>query len=488
MANNRKQIKLFIGGMTCVQCENRIQRRLRGTKGVITASVSYRSGTADIVYDGQKLTQEDIIRVIESLDYTVQSQKGTKNFRRSAGILLLIGCLFGLMERFGILNLLVPSQLAESGMGYGMLFLVGILTSVHCLAMCGGINLSQSLPREKETGNRFRPAMAYNLGRILSYTVIGAALGLVGFLLGGGEFGVSPVLQGSLKLIAGGCMVIMGINLLGLFPGLRTLTIRLPRFVTRTLGTKAAKTTNPFLIGLLNGFMPCGPLQSMQIVALASGSPLTGGLSMLAFGLGTLPLMLGFGSLVAALGKRFFRAVNAVGAVLVTVLGLAMLSQGASLTGVISSSLLFGILGLLFALAMIGSFPFSSKAKAITGTTVALAAALCLFLGNPFSSEEIGVVQDSTIQVIQSTLSSGRYPNITVQAGQPVQWIIDAPKSSINGCNYRMYVPEYGIMHTFQEGENILEFTPTETGTYAYSCWMGMIRGSITVTDAQGDA
>ena len=69
-----------------------------------------------------------------------------------------------------------------------------------------------------------------------------------------------------------------------------------------------------------------------------------------------------------------------------------------------------------------------------------------------------------------------------------MQWIIDAPQSSINGCNYRMYVPEYGITHTFQEGENILEFTPTETGTFGYSCWMGMIRGTITVTDAQGDA
>lgn len=263
MATNRKQLKLSIGGMTCVQCENRIQRGLSGTKGVIKASVSYRAGTAEIVYDSQILTREDIVRVIESLDYTVEPQKGAKDFGRSVGFLLLIGGLFGIMEYFGILNLLVPSQLAESGMGYGMLFFVGILTSVHCLAMCGGINLSQSLPRDKQAGTGFRRTLAYNLGRVLSYTVIGAVLGLVGFLLGGGEFGVSPALQGSLKLIAGGYMVIMGINLLGLFPGLRNLTIRLPRFAARALGQKAAKQTSPFLIGLLNGFMPCGPLQSM---------------------------------------------------------------------------------------------------------------------------------------------------------------------------------------------------------------------------------
>ena len=87
MSTNRKQIKLSINGMTCIQCENRIQRRLCGTTGVITASVSYRTATADIVYDGRKISQEDIIRVIESLDYTVQSQKSAKDFWKRAGIL-----------------------------------------------------------------------------------------------------------------------------------------------------------------------------------------------------------------------------------------------------------------------------------------------------------------------------------------------------------------------------------------------------------------
>lgn len=72
---------------------------------------------------------------------------------------------------------------------------------------------------------------------------------------------------------------------------------------------------------------------------------------------------------------------------------------------------------------------------------------------------------------------------IAIQAGKPVKWIIDAPKSGINGCNYRMFLPEYGITHTFQEGENVIEFTPSDTGTFPYTCWMGMIRGSIRVTD-----
>lgn len=89
----------------------------------------------------------------------------------------------------------------------------------------------------------------------------------------------------------------------------------------------------------VNGMMPCGPLQSMQIVALASANPFAGALSMLAFSLGTVPLMLGLGSFVAMLGKRLSAKVMETGAVLVVVLGLAMLSQGGNLSGLFYSGM-----------------------------------------------------------------------------------------------------------------------------------------------------
>jgi plastocyanin domain-containing protein len=93
---------------------------------------------------------------------------------------------------------------------------------------------------------------------------------------------------------------------------------------------------------------------------------------------------------------------------------------------------------------------------------------------------------ENGVQIVNSTLSGGRYPAITVQAGIPVRWIIDAPQGSINGCNNRMIIREYGIEHRFRTGENIVEFTPARTGKFPYSCWMGMIRSSITVTAEGG--
>ena len=86
--------------------------------------------------------------------------------------------------------------------------------------------------------------------------------------------------------------------------------------------------------------------------------------------------------------------------------------------------------------------------------------------------------------MINSTLESARYPDITVKVGTLVQWTINAPPGSINGCNNRMYIPAYNIEHSFTQGDNLIEFTPTETGIFPYSCWMGMIRANITVVEA----
>lgn len=320
--------------MTCVHCQNTIEQKLRGTDGIGKVSVSYTKGTADITYDAEKLSLRDIKRILAKLGYEVlpDGKKPAPELGRVAGTLAVIVGLFLILQQFGILNYLVPSQLADSSMGYGMLFVIGLTTSVHCIAMCGGINLSQALPRNSEisgsAGAAFLPSVLYNLGRVISYTVVGFLLGGIGFLIGGGKVGLSPLFQGVLKLVAGAFMVIMGVNMLGLFPWLRGLTPRIPTFLVKKLGATRAKAAGPLAVGLLGGLMPCGPLQSMQIVALASGSPFAGALSMFLFSLGTVPLILGLGSLVAALGKKFSKAVNHAGAILVAVLGLAMLSQG----------------------------------------------------------------------------------------------------------------------------------------------------------------
>lgn len=490
-------IKHFhIGGMTCVNCQKRIENKLKTLRGVKKVSVDYKTGTAQVEYDERKTSFAPIEQAVEKLGYEILAgnRSGKKQVVRAACLLLVMIALYVVLQQFGVLNLLVPSQLADSSMGYGMLFVVGLLTSVHCIAMCGGINLSQCLPGSEPAENdrkgaAYLPAIFYNLGRVISYTVIGFLLGLIGWLIGGGsQIGVPTLLQGILKLLAGVLMVLMGVNMLGIFPWLRRSNIQLPGFITKRLGKKKAKATRPFVIGLLNGLMPCGPLQSIQILALASANPFTGALSMLLFSLGTVPLMLGLGSAVSALGKRFSSAIVSIGAVLLTVLGFAMIAQGGSLSGLISAeTVLLLIIGLSI-IGMAATLPFSKRAYRVASILISfvLVVILCVgwrTIGQKQPAADMGEQLSSGVQTVSSTLQPGQYPTITVQVGVPVRWTIQASKSSINGCNYKMILQEYGIEHTFKEGENVIEFTPDKTGTFSYSCWMGMIRGKIIVAE-----
>ena len=496
-----KKIRLQITGMTCVNCQNKIEKKLTSTKGVIRVKVSYNKASAEIEFDEKKTSPEALTRVIQGLGYGVDQKKaGGPDLDKTMVTLAVIIWLYAFLQHTGILNLLAPSQLADTKMGYGMLLVIGLITSVHCIAMCGGINLSQCLPQKsqeaaQDTGKlaAFRPALAYNMGRVVSYTAVGFVLGLVGFLIGGGsEVGLSTFLQGILKILAGVFMVVMGINMLGLFPWLRKFTIRMPKFLAKKVGERKAHATRPFIVGILNGFMPCGPLQSMWIVALASGNPFSGALSMFLFSLGTVPLMLGLGSIVAALGKKFTDKVMSIGAVLVVVLGLAMISQGGSLNGMLPSGLLMTLIIAFSIAGILLSIPARKKVVKWILRIVAILVVIgsCALwhchsmMTRDTSTGEANSAQVSDgVQVVNSTLTSSSYPNITVQAGIPVKWVIYAPEGSINGCNNRMLIRDLGIEYTFHTGENVIEFTPTQPGTISYSCWMGMIQAYIFVTD-----
>lgn len=449
-----KHKRLYIDGMTCINCQSRIWNALKLRPELTKITVSYEESQVEFDYDPEKIGIEETIKIIENLGYSVipAKQFRKKRFLQAVAEVFVIAVLFLVLQHWGILNRLAPDSLAETGMGYGMLFIIGLITSVHCIAMCGGINLSQTLQKkdsdtEEISKIMFRNTFLYNAGRVVSYTVIGGMLGMIGGLAGiGDSLQTSTVFQGMLKLLAGIIMVVMGVNMLGIFPGLRKIRIRMP-FLK---GKPSGKKRTPFLVGLCNGFMPCGPLQSMQIVALASGNVLTGAFSMLCFSLGTVPLMLGFGSVFSVLGKKFTRQILKTGAILVVVMGLAMMNQGSALSG----------------------FGSSTGKQLVTAEKE-----------NTDSDDQTDTaVKKDGVQYVSSTLKPGQYPDITVKAGEPVKWEIQAPEGSINGCNYKMILQDFGMEHTFENGENVVEFTPEKEGTYTYTCWMGMITGTIYVT------
>lgn len=454
-----KQTVFTIGGMTCVNCENKIEQQLKQREGVKDATVSYNKGTAVITFDREEINEEQIIQVIEQLDYEViraKFQKRQKNekeefnkkntWNQVIGVGILLLAISVLMKQLGLSRIFNAFPQVEENMGYGMLFLIGLVTSVHCIGMCGGIHLSQCLSYQKnseeekngEKGKKkwstLYPSFLYNLGRVVSYTIVGGVVG--GF---GSVISFSGKGKGAVQLIAGVFMVIMGINMLNIFPWLRKFNPRMPKVFARKINQGKQKN-GAFLVGILNGLMPCGPLQAMQIYALSTGSPLKGAFSMFLFSMGTVPLMFGFGALSSFLSQKFTKQVMKFGAVLVVILGISMFQNGWSVSG-------FPVFSLSFS---------SGKER------------------------QEAKVQDG-VQVVETTLSPYGYEPITVQEGIPVKWTIKAEQGSLTGCNRAILIPEYEIQKTLEIGENVIEFTPTKAGTYSYSCWMGMLRSSITV-------
>ena len=206
----------------------------------------------------------------------------------------------------------------------------------------------------------------------------------------------------------------------------------------------------PFVVGLLNGLMPCGPLQAMQLYALGSGSAFTGAISMFLFSLGTVPLMFGFGVVSTMLSKKFTRAILRFSAVLVVVLGVIMMQRGFSLGGI--------------------NIGLTNNMAIPTATATATV--------NADATKE-----KNNVQVVKGEVRPNTYPAITVNKGVPVQFNLHADAANLNGCNGFILIPEFNIQKELQPGDNIIEFTPQKTGQIVYTCWMGMISSTITVEE-----
>ena len=98
-------------------------------------------------------------------------------------------------------------------------------------------------------------------------------------------------------------------------------------------------------------------------------------------------------------------------------------------------------------------------------------------------SDAAPVLLDHGVQVVKTELLPNKYTPITVRKDIPVKWIITADEESLNGCNNEIVIPKYKIDKKLVPGDNIIEFIPEESGTVAFSCWMGMIKSQITVSN-----
>ncbi|MHB1341391.1 MAG: urease accessory protein UreH domain-containing protein [Coriobacteriia bacterium] len=338
---------------------------------------------------------------------------------------------------------------------YPML-LSGLLTSFHCVMMCGNMVLSYAV-KGGEDGpllKRMVPHFAYHSAKILSYTIVGLLLGSIG------EF-ISPGARSWVSVVAGVYMVLLGLQMTGKFPQLNKIQPRPPKLVMNALMKLRRKAdadaaegdatlATPVSFGLMTGLMPCGPLIAAQVAAAGSGSAITGGFAMLGFGLGTAPLMLGYGAVASFLGARFKRYMAVAAAIVIIVLGGVMVNRGATALG----------------------WPVNYnvvKNYVVGGTGAALDE-------SAFTTGADGVVE------VPFVVDGYEYrpSTLVIPADKPVRLIVD--RKDANLCSDELWIPKLGIQAKLApSGITTIDLPASASGNYQITCQMGMLSGTLQV-------
>lgn len=294
-----KTYKFHVVGMHCHACVLMTDSELSEVPGVSSARSNLASRTVEVVGDfGGKTTviiAQELSMVLSKHGYTLtmdasNKEKKWKEFVYAIPTAMVF--LFGFigLQKAGLVNLVTANEVS-----YGTAFFVGIIASLStCMAVVGGLVLSLSASFAK-AGEDLWPHVMFHAGRIAAFFVLGGVIGALGT-----GFTISSVGMMVMSVLVGAVMVLLGVNLLDIFDVTKALMPAMPRGLSglalRISSSRHA--LSPALIGIATFFLPCGFTQSMQLYTLTTGGFFKGGLTMLAFVLGTLPVLalISFGS------------------------------------------------------------------------------------------------------------------------------------------------------------------------------------------------
>ena len=450
-----------VSGMHCASCEILIEKKLLDIKNIKSVNASTGKGEVVIEYDGDRPSPHKLNDIFKQENYSFLDSteaKPTKVGANSTGkpvnqtlaafniaIFIIIG--FLILDKIGIANFLSLSSKSSifTFLGFGLL--AGLSS---CAALVGGIVLSMSkqwnslYSGEQSTSQKLQPHIMFNTGRLVSYTVLGGVLGIIGSRLQ-----IYPQITGYLVVAISILMIGLGLQMLGV-KAFRKFQLAAPKSATRYIANEnnfQAKYA-PFIMGALTFFLPCGFTITAQSLALLSGNVISGAMIMGAFALGTIPVLffIGLSSVKFSSKPHLAERFSKVAGFLVIFFALFNLSNQATVLGFVGSS---------------GQDQVQTDGSNQDGLP-------------PIVNGK---------QVIKMTASGSEdspdYFKVRVRV--PVRWEITGSNSL--GCNGAIISSKlFGGQVDLTPGEvTVKEFTPQTTGTFGFSCTMGMIRGTIEV-------
>jgi sulfite exporter TauE/SafE/copper chaperone CopZ len=444
-----------ITGMTCASCEKRLTRALLRVPGVQSVDVSAVRGTASV--HGERLLRrealDDAIRACGYEPGVAPWLTRDRSVWRTVGLAALgVGAVAGALTLAGPVDL--TSGLSSPGRGGLLLVLVlGVTAGLStCTAMVGALVLGLSASHAAAFAargeatlpfpTRMRPQLAFNAGRVIGFTLLGALLGALG-----ATASLPTRVTAVLVVTVAAVMCLLGVRLTGISPRAAAWSPRLPGGLARRLGSETATGAGyshrrTAVLGAATFLLPCGFTQAVQVYALSTASPLAAGAVMGTFALGTTPGLLALGAVPeVTTGRRQATVLRVVG---VLVLAFALLN--------VSSA--WNLLG-------------GSGGSTATGARTASA----------------NVTVADGVQTVHMTQKPRGYePADTVlYAGLPTRWVVEA--TSQFDCSAAIRVPALDLRIDLRQGTNTVDLPVLDAGTLPFTCVMGMYSGTLVVVD-----
>lgn len=454
---------IAIAGMTCAACEDTVSQAFAELPGVDSVKASARTGIVRL--SGRSLPVDAALAsALAGTPYRLGTRPWLARERTvwqdvalgvaAVAVLFLAISVWDPGSRMGGLDtgLTVGSALVVLGLG--------VAASLStCMALVGGLVLSLSASVKASSNRRADAAsrhIAFNVGRVIGFGALGAVAGMAGsaFALQGLPLAIAMV-------IVAGATAILGIRLTDASPRIAGWQVTLPsswaRWAKRSPGTseaagpharaRLASQLRAAGLGAATFFLPCGFTQVVQLLALSSGSAVTGGVMMALFAVGTAPGLLAVGMAGAsARGASARRPLRVVG---VVVIAFAVVTGLGGLTGA----------GLLSLTTDVAATERTDNVVDVNGRQVV--------------TTEIGL--------------QGYFPaDAVVYVNEPVTWVLDPVGV---GCASLVDADSMGLGRLNAISDKVVsEITLTEAKTYEFHCAMGMYSGSITAIERPAEA
>jgi len=302
---DKNSIEFYVDGMHCAACELLIEKELSKHNFIKSVKASLNNGKVLVKLESSQVNQSPefalelndlVFKHGYRITLTRPDSKKIKweEFIYATPIGIGVIIIFLILQQLRLVNFINPTG---DNLAYPVIFFIGIVASLSsCMAVVGGIVLSMAATYAKagKTGKNISQ-ITFHAARIIGFFILGGLLGLLG-----SSFKLTNTAYFFLEFVIAIVMIILALNMMNIFPILKNLQPRMPKFFSKkaldlaefnSAQGKIKYILTPLLLGVATFFLPCGFTQSMQLYALSTGNLISGAMTMFIFALGTFPVL-----------------------------------------------------------------------------------------------------------------------------------------------------------------------------------------------------